>query len=255
MTKCASENIKVGTSGFGYRDWLGNFYPQFCSQKDFLRFYATVFKTVEIDATFYRIPTPDMVKKWKKVTCDDFIFSAKFPRTVTHEGEIEERLANMKAFIENMKYLEEKRGPLLLQFPYSFKPGEHDEILDAIIDNIPNEGRYSLEIRNKKWLGESFYNKLKSKKIALCLVDHPWMPRKTEFTGDFLYVRFLGDRKKIADDFSYLRNEREEELEWWSNLIEEFSADRGEVYAYFNNHYSGHSPSTARRLMEILGTV
>jgi len=253
MTKANLDRIKIGTSGFSYKDWLGNFYPQFCPQQDFLRFYATIFKTVEIDATFYRIPTAEMVKRWKKVTSDDFVFTAKFPRTVTHEGGIEERLSNMGAFIESMKHLEGKLGPLLLQFPYSFKPDEHEDIFLKLIEGLPDSGKFSVEVRNKKWLGDRFYGILKSKNVSLCLIDHPWMPRKTEFTGDFLYIRFLGDRKKIPNDFSYIRNEREDELDWWSRLIEEYSIDKGEVYAFFNNHYSGHSPSTARRLMEILG--
>lgn len=253
MAKAKTDKIKIGTSGFSYKDWLGNFYPQFCPQQDFLRFYSTVFKTVEIDATFYRIPSVEMVRRWKKVTCDDFIFTAKFPRTVTHEGDLESRLADMSEFVECMKHLDNKLGPLLLQFPYSFKPDEHQDIFQRLIDGLPNGGKYAVEVRNKKWLGQGFYSFLKSKNISLCLIDHPWMPRRTEFTGNFLYIRFLGDRKKIADDFSYIRNEREEELDWWARLIEEYSIDKGEVYAFFNNHYSGHSPSTARRLMEILG--
>ncbi len=252
MTRVNPDRVKIGTSGFSYKDWLGNFYPQFCPQQDFLRFYATVFNTVEIDSTFYRIPTIEMVKRWKKTTGDGFTFTAKFPQTVTHDGEISDRLVNMKAFIENMRHLEEKLGPLLLQFPYGFKPEEHSDIFKALIESLPDSGKFAVEVRNKKWLGEGFYNFLKCRKVSLCLIDHPWMPRETDFTGDFLYIRMLGDRKKIPNDFSYERNSRTEELEWWSRLIEEFSIDKGEVYTYFNNHYSGHSPTTAKRLMEIL---
>jgi uncharacterized protein YecE (DUF72 family) len=251
--KCAK--IYIGTSGYSYNDWLGNFYPQFCSSKDFLRFYASIFNTVEIDATFYRIPTAEMVKNWKRITPSNFIFTAKFPQTVTHEGDLESRLTSLKSFVEVMRHLEEKQGPLLLQFPYSFNPVQHEGVLKGLLENIPNDIRAAVEVRNRKWLKPDFYRLLRERKITLCYIDHPWMPRKTEATSDFAYIRFLGDRKKIENDFSYERFGHEDDLKWWSELIEEFSREKGEVYAYFNNHYSGHSPTTARRLVEIINAT
>lgn len=255
MAGVNSGKVLIGTSGYSYNDWLGNFYPQFCSPKDFLRFYASVFKTVEIDATFYKIPTAETVKKWRQCTPEEFVFAAKFPQIVTHEGDIASRLSAARAFIDIMQNLETKLGPLLLQFPYSFKPDEHQDILTALVEAMPEKIKISVEVRNKKWLSDSFYRLLADKKIALCLIDHPWMPRRTEFTSHFAYIRFLGDHKKIESDYSYERLERTEELQWWKDLIEEFSRSRGEVYAYFNNHYSGHSPTTARRLLKMLDTA
>jgi len=244
--------IHLGTSGFSYKDWLGNFYPQFCPQSDFLKFYSSVFDTVELDSTYYRIPTIEMVKKWDKVTPSRFKFTAKFPRTVTHEGDISSRIDNLKAFVDAISILGKKLGPLLLQFPYSFKPDESFGIMEKLIMSLPDGCRYAVEVRNKKWLGEEFYSLLRENKTGLCLVDHPWMPKKTEYTSDFLYLRFLGDRKKIDSDFSHIRFDREDDLLWWSSLIEEFSRERGEVYGYVNNHYSGHSPTTLKRMLEIL---
>jgi len=245
-------SILIGTSGFSYKDWLGNFYPQFCPDKDFLRFYATRFKTVEIDSTFYRIPAIETVKRWGKVTPDNFVFTAKFPRTVTHEGSPESRIDTAEAFIRVMSNLEDKLGPLLLQFPYSFKPDDGFGFLDRLLDKLPTAFKYALEVRNRKWLNPRFYEMLADRNVSLCHIDHPWMPEKTEYTAGFLYIRFLGDRRKIESDFTYIRNDREKELNWWARLIEEFAYERGEVYSYFNNHYSGHSPSTAFRLLEIL---
>ncbi|MBN2226643.1 MAG: DUF72 domain-containing protein [candidate division Zixibacteria bacterium] len=244
--------VRIGTSGFSYKDWLGNFYPQFCPAKDFLRFYACVFATVEIDSTFYRIPTEKTVAGWYKTTPEHFVFTAKFPRTVTHEGTTAMRLANAEQFVNAMKPLEEKLGPLLLQFPYSFKPSEHGTLLRDLVADLPGDVRIALEVRNRKWLTDEFYGLLKSRNIALCLVDHPWMPRESALTADFLYIRLLGDRKKIDNDFSYIRNDRIGDLQWWTKLVEEFSRERGEVYAYINNHYSGHSPTTARHLIDML---
>ncbi len=242
----------IGTSGFSYRDWLGNFYPQFCPQADFLQFYASRFATVEIDATFYRIPTVETVKKWARTTPDNFRFAAKFPRTVTHEGDLQSRIESVKAFTAVMEHLGPKAGPLLLQFPYSFKPDQR-EILIAILESLPETGMFAVELRNKKWLDEKEVLKLlDDRNVAFCLIDHPWMPKVNLRTADFVYVRLLGDRAKIENDFSYVRFERDEELDWWRDIIREY-ADQGiSCYVYFNNHYSGHAPTTAERLRQLL---
>lgn len=242
----------IGTSGFSYRDWLGNFYPQFCPQADFLKFYGSRFRTVEIDATFYRIPTVQTVQKWAKTTPDNFVFAAKFPRTVTHEGDESSRVETVRTFVEVMKHLDSKLGPLLLQFPYSFKPDQSD-LLMRILEALPSSGLFAIEVRNRKWLDhKDLIRVLSDKRIALCLIDHPWMPRVKVKTADFQYLRFLGDRRKIENDFSYVRFERDEELNWWRELIAEYANDGVNCYVYFNNHYSGHAPTTAEKLSELI---
>ncbi len=245
--------ILIGTSGFGYDDWLGNFYPQFCPKPDYLRFYSSIFKTVEIDSTYYRMPKVEMVKRWYKQTSDDFIFTAKFPSRVTHEGTIAERLDNRKQFIEVISNLNEKLGVLLFQFPYGFKPDEQFETLERLITGLPGKIKFAVEMRNPKWLSNRLYDLLEAKKIALVQVDHPWMPKRSKATAKHSYIRLLGDRKKIVSDFSFVRDERIEDLRWWSEVVAELSRNKGEVYVYLNNHYTGHSPSAARKLMELLG--
>lgn len=248
----ANQNIRIGTSGYSYKDWLGNFYPQFCPSQDFLRFYSSRFTTVEIDMTFYRVPTETMVRRWHKSTPGGFTFAAKFPRTVTHEGTRADRCDTAGHFVGIMQGLEEKLGPLLLQFPYSFKPDQF-KLLEAIVDSLPEGPSYSVEVRNRKWLDGELFDFLRERKIALCLVDHPWMPRCAEQTASFAYVRFLGDQRKIDSDFSYVRDGREEALQWWADSIGNFASDGREVYVFFNNHFSGHAPTSAYRAMELLG--
>ncbi|UCE24306.1 MAG: DUF72 domain-containing protein, partial [Candidatus Zixiibacteriota bacterium] len=158
-----SDHVLIGTSGFSYRDWLGNFYPQFCPQADFLQFYASRFMTVEIDATFYRIPTAETVRKWARTTPDNFRFAAKFPRTVTHEGDLQSRIESARDFTSVMEDLGVKRGPLLLQFPYSFRP-DQKEILKAILESLPEGGMFAVELRNRKWLDEKEILKLLDEK-------------------------------------------------------------------------------------------
>lgn len=245
--------IHIGTSGFSYKDWLGNFYPQFCPPADFLQFYNSKFKTVELDSTFYRIPTEATIKRWHKVTCEEFIFTAKFPKTVTHEGDIESRISNAIHFIEIMKNLDTKLGPLLLQFPYSFKP-DCLSLLIELVESLPDDIKVSVELRNKLWLKiDPIFDLFKKRNIALCQIDHPWMPKLETSTADFNYLRFLGDRKNFESNFSFVRENRKEELSWWSEIIIKEANLGKPVYAYFNNHYSGHSPTTAYNMMEHLG--
>ncbi len=248
----ANGKLLVGTTGFSYQDWLGNFYPQFCSQADLLKFYSHCFETVEIDSTFYRIPSEKTVAKWKKVTPDNFIFSAKFPRTVTHEGTIEQRIEQAKYFVETMQILDNKLGVLLLQFPYGFKPDQFDTLV-SLINTVKGSKRIAVELRNRKWLEHKDLIKILSdNNIALCQIDHPWMPKIKQFTADFSYFRFLGDRKKIENDFTYIRNDRIKELNEWKEIIKE-SLDSGrDTITYFNNHYSGHAPTTAINFVEMI---
>jgi len=246
------ENFRIGTSGFSYKDWLGNFYPQFCPPADFLRFYSAKFKTVEIDATFYRVPTDKMVERWNDCTPDSFVFAAKFPKMVTHEGDIESRLSTAQHFVKVMGELGGKLGPLLLQFPYGFKPDSWP-LLKSLIETLEGGPRIAVELRNKAWLKHpDLLNCLRDNNMALCLIDHPWMPRLDIATADFHYLRFLGDRKKIENDFSYIRFEREEDLQWWRDTIAKIVREDQVMFAFFNNHYTGHSPSTAARMIQLL---
>ena len=166
MSRKKNNSVFVGTSGYSYKDWLGNFYPQFCPEADYLRFYSSIFNTVEINATYYRMPTVDMVKKWKKQTPDDFIFTAKFPSSVTHDGDIKSRIENAGAFIDIIQNLEEKLGPLLMQFPYGFKPQDNYADIEKLVNSLPNNIKVALEVRNKKWLEPKFYDLLKNKNIV-----------------------------------------------------------------------------------------
>ena len=181
--------------GFSYKDWLGNFYPQFCPEADFLTYYASQFKTVEIDSTFYRIPSEKTVQKWRRSTPDCFIMAAKFPQSVTHEGTTEARIQDALRFTEVMRGLGPKLGPLLLQFPYSFKPDQRP-LLENILSAVPGDLRIAVELRNKKWLNDDLFNLLKKYNIALCLVDHPWVPRLIVKTADFSYIRLLGQMQR-----------------------------------------------------------
>ncbi|MBI5646628.1 MAG: DUF72 domain-containing protein [Ignavibacteriae bacterium] len=245
-------HIRLGTSGWSYKDWIGSVYPDGCTAAKFLRVYAERFPTVEIDSTFYGIPRESTVEKWRAETPDDFVFAAKFPQSITHETRLQDHVDEARAFIERLRLLGPKLGPLLLQFPYGFRVDAHDE-LDAFLARLPDDCRIAVEVRHKSWLGDRFTEMLRARGVALALIDHPWMPVMDKATADFTYIRWLGDRKKIEDDFSHIRFERTEALLRWKNIVDRLSTEGLFIYGYFNNHYEGHSPATLARFRALLG--
>ena len=214
------KNILLGTSSFSSKDWIGPFYPQGTKPADFLTVYSRRYNTVEIDSTYYAVPSAKTVLGWKDKTPDNFIFAAKFPRAIVHGGNTavpagdklltpDNTYVVRDAFLENMSILDGKLGPLLIQFPYFnkriFSDKEHFfERLDRFLSDLPSEFRYAVEIRNRYWLTETFTSILSKYEIALALTDHSYMPMPHEIaekidpvTTDFTYIRLLGDRKQI----------------------------------------------------------
>lgn len=246
--------IHLGTSGWSYDDWIGPFYPAGTSAPRFLAVYAQQFNTVEIDATFYRAPNTTMINAWRDRTPDEFIFAAKVPRFITHDQELRHVQVEVEQFANIMRELGNKCGPLLFQFAPSFT-AEHFDDLASLLPTLPTDLRWVVEVRHTSWLHEPFYNLLRTHNVALAHVDLPWMPRKTPVTANFAYIRWLGDRRKITDDFSHVRPEFERgaDLDWWARQIERMIARDIEVFAYANNHYQGHSPATLRAVQRRLG--
>lgn len=244
-------NAYVGTTGFSYHDWLGNLYPQFCPAADFLRCYSMTFSTVELDSTFYSVPSAETVDKWVKMTPGNFRFAARFPQTVTHEGDVSSRVDNASSFIEIISRLGDRLGPLLMQFPASFVP-EGRPVLKELLQQLPRGTKVAVEFRQPDWLVPETFDLLKRHSVALCLTEYPGMPCMEVRTADFVYLRFVGDRDQITEDFSHVRVSRTKELNYWAGVAKRFAGENAEIYAYFNNHFSGHAPSTAVEFRELL---
>lgn len=247
-------DVWLGTSGWSYEDWVGPFYPPGASAAQWLPIYAQYFSTVEIDSTFYRPPSDRMIAGWRERTPAGFQFAAKVPREITHDALLVNVGDEVAYFAAQMRKLGSKCGPLLFQFAPSFTADAWDD-LAALLPTLPTDLRWAVEVRHRSWLHESFYDLLRSHNVALAHVDLPWMPRNTPVTADFVYIRWLGDRKQIAEDFSYVRSEfhRTDDLDWWARQIERLTERGITVYGYANNHYQGHSPQTIRALQRRLG--
>ncbi len=243
------ERVHVGTMGWSYDFWKGSFYPE--SSDNLLGEYAKNFDTVEIDNTFYRIPSKETVNNWKEETPDDFIFSAKFPRKITHIKKLQDCREELEVFIDHISLLGDKLGPLLLQFPWDFKP-ENFEVLKDFLSVLPERYRFAVELRNKKWLDEKLYGMLRDHGVALVLIDHPWMPEMKIITADFTYIRWEGDRKKVNGRLGKVERDRSKEIMDWAGKIKGFMGDQVEVFGYFSKSYSGYPPGDVKMMMELL---
>jgi uncharacterized protein YecE (DUF72 family) len=243
--------IRLGTSGWSYKDWIGNFYPENAQPSQFLSLYAGQLNTVEIDSTFYGTPSLGSVEKWKRETPDDFMFAPKFPKNITHDKALLNCAEDVVRFLDRMALLEHKLGPLLLQFPYGFR-SDSFIVLQKFLLKLPVDFRYAIEVRHKSWLSQRFYDLLRERNVALTLIDHPWMPRLDIVTSNLVYIRWLGDRKKITENFNRIYIDRTYDLERWKVIIEKISIQDLILYGFFNNHYAGHSPTTLRMFEKIL---
>jgi uncharacterized protein YecE (DUF72 family) len=207
---------------------------------------------VEIDSTYYGVPRALSVEKWYDSVPRDFIFTPKFPQDITHHSNLTGVEDLLLLFLERMSLLKEKLGPILIQFPYTLKPDEMSDNLGRFLKKLPDEFNFVVEVRNRKWLNDKFYDMLRKEKIGLALVDHPRMPKIEVVTSKTLYMRFLGDRKIITKDFSHVQLDRKENLDEWQRILRAIEEKVDDFYGYFNNHYSGHAPSTAKYFRDLL---
>jgi uncharacterized protein YecE (DUF72 family) len=254
--------LLLGTSSFTADGWQGSFYPPGMQTGNFLSYYATQFKTVEIDSTYYGTPSAATVTNWYERTPPDFIIAAKVPQIVTHEKMMVNCEAEFDEFIGRMHLLGEKLGPLLLQFPrfnrYEIQADEFFRRLHLFLKHVKHlpTVRLVVEIRNRAWLDKRITDLLREYNVALALTDLSNMPRPWEVkngldlvTTDFVYVRWLGDRKGIEAltmrwDKTVI--DRTGDLRNWAALFRKFLSRNLKVYAYANNHYAGHGPGTVK---------
>jgi uncharacterized protein YecE (DUF72 family) len=263
---CGSPNLLLGTSAFTARGWDDAFYPKDMKSADYLSYYATKFRTVEIDSTYYGTPSRSTVISWRDKTPADFIFAAKVPQSITHDKMLVDSDAEFEDFLNTMSLLGDKLGPLVFQFPY-FDQGKIPDrktfltVLTPFLKRLPAAKRFAVEIRNRSWLDSTFADILRPYNVAMVLQDLSSMPRPWEHrqsfdfvTADFVYVRWLGDRKAIEErtktwDRTIL--DRRADLINWIELFRQFLSRNLTIFAYANNHYAGHGPGTVKLFWEL----
>jgi len=269
--------VRFGTSSFSSKDWIGPFYAKGTKPLDFLKYYSTEFNAVEIDSTYYSIPSTYTVDGWLEKTPADFKISAKFPRSIVHTGrdknpdsklilDRDATYGERDKFLEVMSRLKGSLGPLLIQFPYFSKSvfSYKDiffERLDRFLGDLPKEFRYAVEIRNRHWLKQSFADMCRKHNTAMVLADQAFMPHADQVekwfdpvTTDFSYIRLLGNRKEIeaiTTSWDKVVVDRANNLDRWANVLKRLADRDVRAFVYTNNHYSGHAPATARQLRQM----
>ncbi len=265
--------LRVGTSSFSSSDWRGSFYPAGMEPGEFLAHYARTFPTVEIDATWYAMPSKRTVEGWAQKVPQDFIFSLKVPKKITHELALENCSAEMNAFLRRLEPLGEKRGPLLLQFPYVAKgkdPHEYEtgasflDRLGRFLPQLPAGDSFVVEVRNAKWLAEPLFDLLRAHGATLAFTAYYTMPGPGRLfagpdpvTGPFSYIRFLGNHRQMDKLVREAQEAGRREKQWGELLVDRSAQTRDwvalgrrmlerqdSVYAYFNNHFAGYAPGS-----------
>ena len=255
-------NLYLGTSSFTADGWAGSFYPKGMQPRGYLSHYAKIFRTVEIDSTFYATPSEATVLNWYERTPADFVFAVKVPQVITHEKVLQDCDKEFEEFKSRMELLGEKLGPILFQFPYLSRKqfrnvNEFVRRLELFLKKTQDIGwKFAVEIRNEKLLDGALTEMLREHNVALALTDTSFLPRPWEMTAkcdlvtaDFVYVRLLGNRKDIEKQTTTWDKtvvDRTEDLANWVQLFRQFMKRDLKVYAYANNHYAGNGPNTLK---------
>jgi uncharacterized protein YecE (DUF72 family) len=247
--------LYIGCSGWSYDGWLGHFYPSNLDRKDFLKYYSQVFDFVEIDSSFYRPPNLFMTKRWDRITPDNFKFTAKFPRSITHEKRLAaESEKELRYFLDMMRPLQRKLLALLIQLPPTLSANEGLKKLEALFDLLDPHFRYAIEVRHTSWFdSKKFYKLLFDSNICLAWSQLDTIQTPPELTSDFLYLRFIGDRSIDEKDFGTLQKDRFEELQRWSKEVIKLRDKARFAIVAANNHYAGFGPATANSFRKMIG--
>jgi len=238
-------SVFVGTSGWAYKDWAEAFYPAGLPAARQFRFYATRFSTVEINASFYRLPTVRAFQTWKEQAPPRFIYSVKGSRAVTHYKRIEPGAKSFDILLERVGLLEEHLGPILWQLPGSFR--KNSSRLAAFLDLLPTKFRHAIEFRHPSWLDDEIFGLLRAHKVACVSVSSLVLPFVLHTTADFFYLRFHGLEGGAAHDYTRA------ELEPWASAIKRAVKQGIGGYTYFNNDANRRAPANAETLVELIG--
>jgi uncharacterized protein YecE (DUF72 family) len=235
--------VRIGTSGWNYASWRETFYPPGLPARRWLEHYATVFDTVEINATFYRLAKPQAVANWVQQTPAGFVFAAKSSRFLTHMKRLTDMDQGVHRYYDSIEPLADspKLGPVLWQLPDNFK--RDDDRLAFALEHLP-PGRHAFELRHPSWFAEPVYEVLREHGAAFVIHDSKRRdPTPEVLTTDWTYLRFHHGRRGRRGNYS------ETELREWAAKVRGLTVD---VYAYFNNDWETFAPPNALRLRALV---
>ena len=243
--------VKTGCSGWSYEDWQGPFYPEAIQPKGYLPFYASVFDVVEVDSSFYGIPSPSLVDRWRRVTPDDFEFCPKLSKQITHDTKLEEIEPTLSDFYSAVKRLGGKLGPIVIQLPPSVKKETHFEALESLFAKLDPGATHVVEFRHWSWFTSSVYEMLERYRVSMAWSVSMYLSTPPEVTGDLIYLRFIGDRTLTR--FGELQKDRTGEVAKWADVVREKLPKGKSAYVFSNNHYAGFGPGTINMFRRFIG--
>jgi uncharacterized protein YecE (DUF72 family) len=248
--------LNIGCSGWSYEGWKGNFYPKKMENKNHLLYYSKFFKFVEVDSTYYHIPSRSTVRGWNDKTPEDFKFSLKFPKIITHEKKLEDVVKPLSILFYSLEPLVDKTLTLLIQLPPFLIEKKGFNPLQDMIRHLDKRFRYSLEVRHSSWFNDHVYDFLKENDISLVWSIRDKLKSPSIVTSDQIYIRFIGDRSISEMDFGKIvKNRRKEMIEYVKKVNEtqnENSSIR-DVLVAFNNHFAGFGPQSVTDFLNLMG--
>ena len=231
-------NVFVGTSGYNYPEWRGSFYPEKFSTDKMLPYYAERFRTVEINYTFYRIPNEKLLTNWAAATPENFSFTLKAPRRITHDSKLQRCEDLLLSFCRTARTLGPKLATLLFQLPPTFK--KDADVLKAFTELIPEGTRAAFEFRHGSWHDAETFDILRGRNLALCVADSEKMSTPLELTADYAYFRLRDEGYQDAD------------IERWAHTVHGLPGV-GNAFVYFKHEEHGLGPEFARKFIAALG--
>jgi len=235
----------VGTSGWHYTHWQDRFYPKTLTKSEWLKFYATHFTTVELNNSFYRLPSEDAFASWRDSSPADFTFAMKVSRFITHIKRLKNSKEAVEKFISRANILGAKLGPLLYQLP----PNMHrnDDVLVSFLSTLPQGMKHVIEFRHQSWLEDEVFEILQKYNTGFCIFDMPSLSCPVIATADFAYIRFHGSTGLYSSCYS------SEKLADWAKKLTDLTRDLKTLYIYFNNDaeaFAVRNAITLRRYLE-----
>jgi uncharacterized protein YecE (DUF72 family) len=261
------QKVRLGACAWSFEEWRGAFYPHELPADRWLEFYARYFSAVEIDSTFYSVPSEQAVQRWAESTPASFRFACKLPREITHACRLRDCTAEFNKFVRAVEPLGQKLHVILIQLPPSFAPKEGRALLRPFLEQLPRDFRFAIEFRHPGWHRPQIIRLLEKHRVCWVWADTSPLNERNlapfelwPNTTDFLYVRLLGDYKtKYGADggrvhtYGKLLWQREAAVESWALKIERQLAETRSVWTFVNNHYEGFALETCQRLAAKLG--
>ncbi len=239
-------DIRIGTSGWHYKHWVGSFYPPRWPAARMLGWYQERFDTVEINNSFYRLPPESALEDWRRSTPPHFLFAVKGSRFITHMKKLKDPLPGLERFFSRIALLEPKLGPILFQLPPNFEL--HLERFGAFLDALPTCYRYAFEFRNESWNCPEILELLRRHNAAYCPFHLAGYQSPIEITADITYIRLHGPGGKYQGSYD------DAALGVWAERIREWDSQLKAIYLYFDNDDSGYAAHNALRLREIVSS-